>query len=133
MMMALHMTADSAFLQHLKSDTEECKVVEKRKPKLRRVFLEKKMSAKERKLNCSSTFNLAFVSSFGLIYLKWTDPGLFVFMFTLFSLQFQKYKLKKGIFEFGAAGWKAQMKPQSYGGRPERPLLPPQFLVHLVV
>ena len=103
------------------------------KAKAEKSFSGEKMSAKERKLNCSSTFNLAFVSSFGLIYLKWADPGLFVFMFNLFSLQFQKYKLKKGIFEFGAAGWKAQMKPQSYGGRPERPLLPPQFLVHLVV
>ena len=61
-------------------------------------------------------------STSGQCFLKWANPGLFLFIFVLFSLQYQ-YKLKKAQmvclgFEPGAAGWKAQMKPWSYGGHP---------------
>ena len=54
---------------------------------------------------------------------KWANPGLFLSIFILFSLQFQ-HKLKKVQmvclgFEPGAAGWQAQTKPRSYGGTPK--------------
>ena len=55
---------------------------------------------------------------------KWAYPGLFLFIFVLFLLQFQ-YKLKKAQmvclgFEPGATGWQAQTKPQSYGSHPNQ-------------
>ena len=49
------------------------------------------------------------------------NPRLFLFIFVIFSLQFQSYKLKKrvdgvlGILTL-AAEWQAQTKPRSYGG-----------------
>ena len=53
-----------------------------------------------------------------MVFFKWANPGLFLFIFDLF-LQFQ-YKLNKVQmvclgFEPGAAGWQAQTKPRSYG------------------
>ena len=61
---------------------------------------------------------------------KWANPGLFLFYFWSFlipikmtNIPFEQYKLKKAKMvclglEPGAAGWKAQTNPSSYGGTP---------------
>ena len=63
-------------------------------------------------------------------FLKWANPGLFLFIFVRFTvpiqmtiIQFEQYKLKKAsmvwlVLKPGAAEWKAQTNPLSYGGTP---------------
>ena len=44
-----------------------------------------------------------------------TNPGLFLFIFVVFTLQLKLMKAKRVL---GAAGWYAQTDPLSYAGSP---------------
>ena len=79
------------------------------------------MKIKNKKPRIFSVTLILSLKAIGL-FLKRANPGLFLFIFILFSLQFQ-YKLKKAQmvclgFEPRVSGWQTQTKPRSYGGHP---------------